>query len=147
MSSATQTEVGTVTSLWRYPVKSMMGEKLPTAQVMNHGLLGDRTYALIDSADGKVATAKNPGKWPTLFACRADFLDPPTSGKPAPPVRITLPDGATVTSTQRECNETLSAALHRQVTLAATAHGEMTGMPPSLPSSWTAKSEEYWPDL
>ncbi|MGH7146954.1 MAG: MOSC domain-containing protein [Nitrospiraceae bacterium] len=147
MSNATQTEVGTVASLWRYPVKSMMGEELPTAHVSEHGLLGDRTYALIDGADGKVATAKNPGKWPTLFAFRATFLDSPSSRATVPPVRITLPDGTTVTSAQRECNQALSKALNRQVTLAATARGQVTGVPSSLPASWTAKSEEYWPDI
>ena len=76
MANATQPEIGTVVSLWRYPVKSMMGEELPTAQVRDHGLLGDRVYALLDSADGKVASAKNPRKWPSLFACRATFIEP-----------------------------------------------------------------------
>jgi uncharacterized protein YcbX len=147
MSPIMQPEMGAVMSLWRYPVKSMIGEELQDAQLTDHGLLGDRAYALIDSADGKVATAKNPGKWPTLFACRATFLEPPRSGAPAPPVRITLPDGKTVTSTQRDCNQALSSALTRQVALAATAHGQVTGVPPSLAASWTAKSEEYWPDL
>ncbi len=96
MAQTTQGEVGAVVSLWRYPVKSMIGEELQAAHVTAHGLLGDRAYALIDRTDGKVATAKNPGKWPTLFACRATFLEPPHSGAPAPPVRITLPEGKTV---------------------------------------------------
>jgi uncharacterized protein YcbX len=60
MAHATHTELGTVVSLWRYPVKSMLGEELHTAQVQDHGLLGDRAYAILDSADGKAATAKNP---------------------------------------------------------------------------------------
>lgn len=42
MLNATQTEPGAVVSLWRYPVKSMLGEELQTAQVRDHGLLGDR---------------------------------------------------------------------------------------------------------
>ncbi len=33
------------------------------------------------------------------------------------------------------------------VSLATTTHGQITGAPSSLPPSWTAKSEEYWPDL
>ena len=147
MAQMTQAEAGVVASLWRYPVKSMIGEELQTVHVTAQGLLGDRAYALIDTADGKVATAKNPGKWPTLFACRAGFLQSPRSGIPLPPVRITLPDGAAITSTQRDCNEALSKALTRQVALAATAQGQVTGVPPSLAPSWTAKSEEYWPDL
>ncbi|MDQ6732849.1 MAG: MOSC domain-containing protein [Nitrospirota bacterium] len=82
-----------------------------------------------------------------LFACRATFLEPPRGDVHAPPVRITLPDGTVVTSTQRDCNQALSAALTRQVSLATTTHGQITGAPSSLPPSWTAKSEEYWPDL
>lgn len=147
MLHATQADMGTVASLWRYPVKSMIGEELQTADARDHGLLGDRAYALVDNADGKVATAKNPGKWPTLFACRATFLVLPNSNAPAPPVRITLPDGTTVTSEQRECNRTLSTALHRQVTLVATANGRVSGVPSTLAASWAAKSEEYWPDM
>jgi len=60
MSHATQPQIGAVVSLWRYPVKSMLGEELQTAQVRDHGLVGARSYALPDRADGKVATAKNP---------------------------------------------------------------------------------------
>src|SRR5216683_186534 len=47
---------GSVVSLWRYPVKSMLGEELSATEVTQHGLLGDRAYALIDGADGKAAT-------------------------------------------------------------------------------------------
>jgi MOSC domain-containing protein len=147
MPQAMQPEVGAVVSLWRYPVKSMMGEELPTAQVREYGFLGDRAYGLIDSTDGKVATAKNPGKWPTLFSFRAAFLEPPSSRIPVPPVRIMLSNGTAVTSTQRECNQTLSKLLNRQVTLAATDRGQVTGVQSSLSASWTAKSEEYWPDM
>ena len=96
MAHTTQAEIGAVVSLWRYPVKSMIGEELQTAQVTDHGLLGDRAYALVDRADGKVATAKNPGKWPTLFACRATFLEPPRTEAPTPLLTGTFFDGATV---------------------------------------------------
>ena len=78
---------------------------------------------------------------------RATFLELPRGDGYAPPVRITLLDGKTVTSTQQDCNQMLSTALRRQVSLATTAHGRITGTPSSLPPSWTAKSEEYWPDL
>src|ERR671925_1077888 len=100
MSTAASTEIGAVVSLWRYPVKSMLGEEVQTAQVRDHGLLGDRAYALLDRADGKVATAKNPRKWPSLFAFRATFIEPPGRSAQVPPVRMTLPDGAIVTSEQ-----------------------------------------------
>src|SRR5438874_13822623 len=115
MSNAAQIELGSVVSLWRYPVKSMMGEELNATEVTEHGLLGDRAYALVDSADGKAATAKNPRKWPRLFDFRATCIAPVPVAAQVPPVRITLPDGTTVTSDQGDRNQILSQALNREV--------------------------------
>ena len=98
MSDVTQTEVGSVISLWQYPVKSMMGRELNATEVTERGLLGDRLYALVDSSDGKVATAKNPRKWPRLFDFRATFIEPVGGATRVAPVRITLPDGTTAVS-------------------------------------------------
>jgi uncharacterized protein len=141
------TEVGKVASLWRYPVKSMRGEELSEADLTVFGLLGDRAYALIDEADGKAATAKNPGKWPTLFGCRATFVEPPKKGSAAPDIRITLHDGTTLTSSARDCHQILSKALKRRVTLATADRGRISGVQAALPASWTGTAEEYWPDM
>src|SRR5262249_8844231 len=113
------THVGSIVSLWRYPVKSMLGEELNAAEVTNRGLLGDRSYALVDSADGKVASAKNPKKWPQLFDCRAALMNAPTTGVKMPPVHITLPDGDMVSSGQPGLNEIFSKVLKREVKLSA----------------------------
>ena len=40
--------VGTVAEIWRYPVKSMAGEKLDSAELTDTGLDGDRRWALVD---------------------------------------------------------------------------------------------------
>lgn len=127
--------VGSIVSLWRYPVKSMLGEELNATEVAKRGLLGDRAYALLDTADGKVASAKNPRKWPQLFDCRAALADVPTAGVEAPPVRITLPDGTIVNSEQPGINQIFSMLLKRAVKLSA------------LPDLQTATAEEYWPDI
>ncbi len=132
--TTTETEVGSVSSLWQYPVKSMTGEELNAAEVTERGLLGDRAYALVDSADGKVATAKNPRKWPHLFDFRAAFIEPVHAAAKVPPVRIVLSDGTTVTSDQDDLNEILSKALKRAVTFGAAQRGAAT-------------AEEYWPDM
>ena len=147
MSHAMQTEQGVVGSLWRYPVKSMMGEELNTVEVMNNGLLGDRAYALLDSSDGKVATAKNPRKWPNLFAFRATFVEPSGIGGQLSPVRIMLPDGTIMTSKHSNLNQALSKALNREATLVSTERGHVAGAGPSAPASWGASAEEYWPDI
>src|SRR5437867_10076009 len=111
MSQSAGEAVGAVVSLWRYPVKSMMGEELNAAEVTERGLRGDRAYALVDGADGKVASAKNPRKWPNLFDFRATFIEPPSRGAKLPPVRIVLPNGTVVSSAQRDLNQALSWAL------------------------------------
>jgi uncharacterized protein len=66
-----RTATETVVSLWRYPVKSMMGEELNSSYVTERGLVGDRVYALIDQKNGKVASAKNPRGWGKLFDSHA----------------------------------------------------------------------------
>jgi uncharacterized protein YcbX len=138
--------IGQVVSLWRYPVKSMIGEELNAAEVTERGLLGDRAYALLDLTDGKVASAKNPRKWPRLFSFRAAFVFPPRRGATLPPVRITLPDGTPVVSEQIDSSEILSRALGREVTLLAAERGQRE-VDSTSPAAWAPKAEEYWPDM
>ena len=130
--NATET-IGTTVSLWRYPVKSMLGEELNSAALSHRGLLGDRAYALVDRETGKVASAKEPRKWAALFDCRARFVDEPGEGGVLP-VEITLPDGSQVTSDESRADEALSELFGRPV--------ELQQSPPEAPVL-----EEYWPDI
>src|SRR5215510_2849379 len=98
MAQSQASVAGRVVAIWRYPVKSMMGEELNATEVTERGLLGDRAYALVDAQTGKVASAKNPRRWPNLFDFRAAYVEPPVDDKPLPPVRITLPGGETLTT-------------------------------------------------
>lgn len=126
--------VGSVVSLWRYPVKSMMGEELNASDVTERGLCGDRAYAIMDPATGKVASAKNPRKWKKLFDCLAAYVEPPSPGAKLPSVRITLPDGTIVTSEQNDVNRILSKVLSREAAL-------------RMPAPAAVSLEEYWPDM
>jgi uncharacterized protein YcbX len=141
---AKPTDSGAVVALWRYPVKSMMGEELTTIHLSDRGLLGDRAYGLLDSTDGKVATAKNPRKWPNLFAFRASLDVSSTSGG-AVSLRVTLPDGTVLTSETGNVSEALSHALGREVTLASIDQNRNGAR--ASQGAWTAQSEEYWPDM
>jgi uncharacterized protein YcbX len=109
--------IGTVSALWRYPVKSMMGEMLDAAPVTGHGLLGDRAYALIERATGRVASAKLAARWGRLLQCRAAYAEPPRAGGPLPALRITLPDGTSISSRQPDAEARLSRALGREAAL------------------------------
>ena len=117
----------------------MLGEELNATDVTERGLLGDRVYGLVDRADGKVATAKNPRKWPNLFDYRAAFVDLPHCVAPIPPVRITMPDGTIVTTTQWDYNRILSQALHREVMLKTTDQRQGENA--------VSVSEKYWLDM
>jgi uncharacterized protein YcbX len=126
--------VGTVATLWRYPVKSLQGEELNSVQVVRSGFLGDRARALVETASGKVVSAKNPKKWPALFRCRARYETPPSTDQALPIARIELPDGTLLTSDQEDIDLRLSDAFGRDVKLEST-----------LPAKPTL--EELWPDL
>ena len=116
-----------VTEIWRYPVKSMLGESLTSCTIGPDGVVGDRAYALVDREDGKVASAKNPRKWERLLACQAAFVDDDT-------VEITLPDGATVRTDDSDVDAIVSAAVGRDVRVASTAPEDRV-------------FEEVWPDI
>lgn len=114
-------EVGRVGEVWRYPVKSMHGERLPHAPVGPGGIAGDRQFALVDRETGKVVSAKNPKKWPNLLHFRARFIG---AGRESSDLRITLPDGTPVPADHPDADAVLSAALGRPVTLCSAPGGE-----------------------
>ncbi|WP_081773032.1 MOSC domain-containing protein [Bacillus sp. EB01] len=123
----------TVASIWRYPVKSMMGEELNACEVTVKGLLGDRAYGVIDNETGKLANAKNPKKWPNMFQYRAKYIDQPQKDAAIPPVRITFPDGRWVDSIDEKKDNLLSESFNRTVQL-------------SSPSAMDVQFEGYIPE-
>jgi uncharacterized protein YcbX len=120
-------------AIWRYPIKSMLGEELKATEVTDLGLLGDRAYALVDVETGKVASAKNPRRWPNLFEFQASYLEPPVDAQALPPVRISLPHGEIVTTDQSDAEPRLSDLVGRPVRLARSG-------------TVVATAEGYWPD-
>jgi uncharacterized protein YcbX len=118
--------VGAVAALWRFPVKSMLGEEVSTADLTMSGVVGDRAYALVDSETGKVVSAKNPKLWPDMLACQAAFVEPPQPGQEPPPVRITFPDDTSVTSEKPNVGVRLSSFFGREVRLAQAAPEDFT---------------------
>jgi uncharacterized protein YcbX len=85
-------EVGRVTALWRYPVKSMAAEALDEVEVSWHGLAGDRRWAFV--RDG---LERSGFPWFTIrersdmWQYRPSFLDP---GNPdRSPTLVRTPEG------------------------------------------------------
>ncbi|MGW1785580.1 MOSC domain-containing protein [Streptomyces sp. NPDC002143] len=105
--------MGTVTALYRYPVKSMLGEAVIAVAVTEGGLAGDRVYAVLDET-GAVGSAKHPRKWGELLRCRSRLDD---SGM----LRVVLPDGTALSVQDPDLDVELSKLLGRQVFVSATA--------------------------
>lgn len=59
-----------VAEVWRYPVKSMAGERLAVADIDARGLVGDRRWALRDPA-GKLASGKSSRRFTNVDGVRA----------------------------------------------------------------------------
>jgi uncharacterized protein len=119
-----------VLELWRYPVKSLQGERLDEADFGPEGIAGDRQWALFDLDTGFGLTARRVPE--LLFAAgrlRAD------GG-----VEVVLPDGTVTTD-----DSTISAWLGRPVTLRAA--GSAPGRPRyESPDDDLAETTSRWHD-
>ena len=95
-----------VATIYRYPVKSMMGETLSEADIGEAGIPGDRGWAVRDEKRGGIRGGK---KIPQLMTLAAQ------SGTAAP--LITAPDGDSASASSERINDWLSGKLNHPVTL------------------------------
>ena len=92
-----------VLELWRYPVKSLLGERLEEIEVGPRGVRGDRRFAVTDR-DGKIGSGKTTRRFrllPGLFDLRARI-----EGEQA---LVTLPNGHELPVGDPRLDEFLSA--------------------------------------
>jgi len=76
-------QIGTIESIWRYPVKGMRGEELPHVYTAYTGVMGDRIYA-VAAADGDPGHPWHTGRdqeefvlYKASYGCSEDLLLPP----------------------------------------------------------------------
>jgi uncharacterized protein YcbX len=81
--------LGTINELWRYPIKSMCGERVDSCSLSPRGVVGDRVWAVRDSQTGKIGSAK---QIPALLMCSSKYIEEPTHEAIAH-ASITFPDG------------------------------------------------------
>jgi uncharacterized protein YcbX len=96
-----------VTGLYRYPVKSMQGLDVATLDLTADGFVGDRRWALLDAATGRLMSAK---RWSALLQASAD-----DDG-------LTLPDGTWIPFAAPDADALLSVWLGREVRLVTLRH-------------------------
>lgn len=102
-------------SVYRYPVKSLVGERLEVADVVERGLRGDRLWAVRDE-DGKLGSGKSTRR----FRAMKGLLDLVASYDGDVPL-ITFPDGRCLRGEDPAVHDALSAHVGRPVTLAREA--------------------------
>jgi len=98
-SSSAQVEAGSVVGLWRYPVKSMMGEELNAAEVTDRGLVGDRQFADFAELVARVGALARRPRWRARASLdartAADTRSRRPDSRPESPRRLPRPPAAT----------------------------------------------------
>ena len=120
--------VGSVAEIWRYPVKSMGGDRLPETTIDAAGIPGDRRLALRDLESGKILSAKQPRVANALLDVDTD-VDPTTGA-----VTITVGDRRIDTTDRAAAEAALSAHLGRPVRLESSVADDDV-------------YESYWPEV
>ena len=110
--------VGTVAEIWRYPVKSMGGERLAESAIATRGLHADRMWAVRDVELDTFTTAR---RWPVLLQCSARFAEDPAGRSAAPgdvlEVIVTFPDGSELSSSDPAIDDRLSEVVGKPARL------------------------------
>ena len=122
VTSATDAKTATldsVESIWRYPVKSMAGEKIQSVFVSENGLLGDRVYAFVNEESNRTAVVR---KWAeSLLNYHPHFVSEPGPGLPIPPLQIAMPSGELLSTEDSDLEDRISAVFERKLKLMTTA--------------------------
>jgi uncharacterized protein len=80
--------MATIREIWRYPVKSMAGERLESCAIIEHGLQGDRRWAFIDQSPNRAGKWFNIKQHAALMTYRARLVEDR--------VDLVAPDGSSV---------------------------------------------------
>jgi uncharacterized protein YcbX len=102
---------GLVSKLWRYPVKSMLGETCREVEVNVRGVHGDRRFA-IRNAEGKFGSGKNTRRF-----CQIDGLFAFHASDAGDWPDIVFPDGRLMHGADASIHGALSSVLGMAVTL------------------------------
>lgn len=127
--------VGNIKAIWRYPVKSMAGERLPSAELGWHGIDGDRRFAFVRTGNMNVFPWLTASKMPSLIRYRPRQMEAAKGGLPI--VRVEMPDGTDVEVESDSLRQHVVATHGAEVRLIGVANGIFDETPMSLISTTT----------
>lgn len=137
-------EVGTITALYRYPVKSMAGESVESLELLWHGLVGDRRLAFRRIGETGGFPWLTASKLPELILFKPqtphEFL---TSAAHTLPTHVTTPEGKTLELHGEELRSDISRRFKAEVELMHLKHGIFDEAPLSMISLATMNAIKH----
>lgn len=130
-----------ITELWRYPIKSMAGERLTSVSVRPGGVVGDRRWALRNAQTDKIISAKRPRPYGQLLEWSAKTL---SDGS----VIAVGPDGGEYAAGSPELDEKLTAAFGEPLLVAEVEVGAEETYDsewPEIPGTSLSETEVEFP--
>ena len=112
-------DTATLAELWRFPVKSMGGQRVDEVAVNARGVRADRLWAVRDLAERHHRVGAQDARSAGLPRRYASAPGPDAGPGNAPEVVITLPDGGEVSSGDPGVHARISDAVGRDVRLTA----------------------------
>ena len=105
-----------IAELWRYPVKSMGGERVESLELRVSAVVGDRRWAVRNTETGKIASAKRPRPYGQLLEWNARAQ---ADGR----VIVTAPEGWEFVAGSGELDAALTEALGEPVQVVEVEEG------------------------
>jgi uncharacterized protein len=105
--------------IYRYPLKSALGETLERAEASPGGVAGDRVFALLDRATGLVVSAKRPKLWRSMLQLSAGTLPGESE------IAVRFPDGQVLSSKGVELAPALKRFLGHDIEILRCREGDL----------------------
>ena len=144
MSNAPE-EIGIVTTLYRYPVKSMRGEQVDEVEVRWHGIAGDRRFAFARSDDPTDFPWLTGRQAPAMLLCTPRFAEP--SSPKTSPLAVLMPDGASLPIQSEALLAHMAESYGGPVHLVQANRGTFDGQGLSLVTTGSLRSMEEHVDV
>lgn len=132
--------VATIKTIYRYPVKSMAGEELVSAELGWHGIEGDRRFAFVRAGNMSGAPWLTASTMPELIRYQPRQLEARKNALPA--VRVQIPGGTDVDVESEALRQHVASTHGAEVTLIGVRNGIFDDAPVSLISTTTIKRLE-----